>query len=148
MEELDGNDIVENSPTSDSEGSPLQERRRLLDTHSNRLRQMRDKLERLLRDEDPAELDLDELQEGKDIIASIKRKVTRENDALYQEETDESRRESDEVTWTSLQELLRMLSALSSRLVAIKSAISWVKEIDEQLDELVTQAAANPDMRA
>ena len=35
---------------------------------------------------------------------------------------------------------------LSSKLISIKSAQSWVKEVDEQLDELVAQAAANPDM--
>ena len=46
---------------------------------------------------------------------------------------DEVRREGDE-TWTALQELMRRVSSLSAKL---KVAQSWVKEVDEQLDELI-----------
>ena len=62
MDDLDGRGIEENSSSSESESRPLTERRKGLATHTNRLR---DKLERLLQEEDPAELDLDELQESK-----------------------------------------------------------------------------------
>ena len=146
MDDLDGRGVEENSSSSESESRPLTERRKGLATHTNRMKQLREKLKRLLQEEDPAELDLDELQESKDSVASIKRKATGEYDALYQEETDESLRESDEHDWTSLQEVIRRVSVLSSKLISIKSAQSWVKEVDEQLDELVAQAAGNPDM--
>ena len=137
---------VDNISTAESLSSLLQESRRHLNSYSNRLRPLRDKLERLLTDDDPVELDLDEFQEAKDTVAMLKKKATKEMDVLYQDETDEARREGDEVTWTALQELMRRVSSLSAKLVSIKVAQSWVKEVDEQLDELIAQAAANPEM--
>ena len=41
---------------------------------------------------------------------------------------------------------MRRVSSLSAKLVSIKVAQSWVKEVDEQLDELIAQAAANLEM--
>ena len=137
---------VDNISTAESLSSLLQEGRRHLNSYSNRLRPLRDKLERLLTDDDPVELDLDELQEAKDTVAMLKNKATKEMDVLYQDETDEARWEGDEATWMALQELMRRVSSLSVNLVSIKVAQSWVKDVDEQLDELIAQAAANPEM--
>ena len=105
---------VDNISTAESLSSLLQESRRNLNSYSNRLRPLRDKLERLLTDDDPVELDLDELQEAKDTVAMLKKKATKEMDVLYQDETDEARREGDEATWTVLQELMRRVSSLSA----------------------------------
>ena len=122
--------------TNESLTDLLQENRRKLTGYANRLRPMRDTLERLLSDEDPMDLDLEELKEYKDIVGRIKKKAVDQADVLVQDEVDEALRQGDESRWQALQTLMRRVSSLNAKLISIKVAHSWVREVDNQLDAL------------
>ena len=130
--------------TEDSLADLLLENRRKLIGYANRLRPIRDNLERLLSDDEPMELDLDELKEYKELVDKMKKKAADQAEVLFHDEVDEALREGDESRWQALQTLLRRVSSLNAKLISIKVAQSWVSEVDNQLDALVVKASTNP----
>ena len=130
--------------TQDSLADSLLENRRKLIGYANRLTPIRDNLERLFSDDEPMELDLDELKEYKELVDKMKKKAADQAEVLFHDEVDEALREGDESRWQALQTLLRRVSSLNAKLISIKVAQSWVSEVDNQLDALVVKASTNP----
>ena len=148
-DERNVNGEVDNMSNATTEGSMthlLPEYRKNMIGFTNRLRRIRDTLEGLLSDVDPVELDLDELQEYKDVVAAIKKDAVTQSDVLFQEEVDEALRTGDESKWQALESLMRKVSSLSEKLASIKIAQSWVRDVDRLLEALILRVAANPGM--
>ena len=100
-----------------------------------------------LRDKDtPIILSLQILQEKETELATISRRLQRCNDYLVDDELDEELQGQDDTAFTVIETGIQEAKQLCQELIVFKTASCLSQEIEDSLQEVEDQKAANPEM--
>ena len=105
---------------------------------------LRNKLQIMLDEEDPATLSLHKLQEKETEVETVIRRGNRCNDLLVDEETDEHLLEEDETAWDLFQTTTDLATRLCQELIALRTVSSLVEEVDSSLLDVQTKREEDP----
>ena len=122
----------------------LAAQRKSRDVQQRQAVRLKKKLQTMLDEEDPATLDLHELQGQETCIETALRRATRCNDLLVENETDDTLIEEDEIAWDRFLVVLNKARRLCQELIALRVSSSLIASAEPMLDSYQAKVGANP----
>ena len=112
--------------------------------HHVALTKQRNRLQKMLDDEDPLSLDLCQLKDSNEALNTIESRCFRCNEALITGETDDDLIEADDTAWEEFHEVLCRAKTICQRLISLRLVTGNFQAISEMMDSLEELMAEDP----